>query len=192
MAEANRREEKEGCVKKNPTAALAVAGGIGAVAAGAVSCICCDSREICMVSAILTLTVNILVHIRSYIGNKRLGKEQTNVLTISIAESIFLVMMAACAVQIMTADTVLMWQRFATVYVCYLVMNGVSLLGIPLGLARISGFMAILSAVSVYLWGMKWGLQAALWIGVSLMTNGTERVAMTLMQIRRTRIESRE
>ncbi|MFV0556967.1 MAG: hypothetical protein ACK5LM_07705, partial [Lactovum sp.] len=113
--------------------------------------------------------------------NKKLGKVQSGVLTITVIELVFTILLIIYSIQLFTGDINNFWTILMVIYSCYLVSNGASLIAIPLGFAIFSGWSAIVTSAFVFVTSSYWGVFAAIVLGISFIVNGGERVVMAMM-----------
>lgn len=124
------------------------------------------------------ILLNLILHLESYISNKKINRPQPSVFTIAIVEVVFTIVMFYYSLQLYQSGTVSFWTELMVIFSCYLVFNGASLMAIPIGFAMFSGISAILTAVLVFSTANDWGTLSAICLGISFIVNGIERIVM--------------
>ena len=157
------------------TILLGIAAGIVglammASAAGIAAQICC--RWLILV----TLLINLGLHIESYITNIRVyNRRQDNVLAMVLVEAGYLVILICSMFSPMD------WTMEATLFAAYIWVNASSLAAMPVKFARNCGIVAMATAAAMYLFGRSWSAAAACMVAICLIVNGYERLRMSLM-----------
>lgn len=168
-------------MKKEPKGTLSIICGVITVGCGAAACFTAKSQTAGFFCLLITILLNLLLHIDSYISNKRIGKVQSGVLIISVVEVCFIALLLWVLVLLPGQGFGERWMPLMVAFSSYLVINGACLMALPLGFARICGVSAILTGILVFITADSYGFWPAICLGLSLVVNGGERVVMSLM-----------
>lgn len=166
---------------KKASSTPSIVNGIVTVLLGFYTCFASEHQLIAFGCLVFTMIFNLVIHAESYYTNKKLGKVQGGVLTITVIELVFTVLLIIYSIQLFTGDINDFWTTLMIIYSCYLVSNGASLIAIPLGFAIFSGWSAIVTGAFVFVTASSWGVLAAIALGISFIVNGGERVVMAMM-----------
>ncbi len=166
---------------KQPNGTVAIIGGIIAILLGIISFFVGNLRWMAYLCILLCMLVNLFVHGESYLRNLWAGRRQDNVLTITISEAVIVLLMILEGARMLKQPDGISWNMLLAIFAAYLIFNGASLLTFPVNVAKVSGCIAIISAILVYFSIGMGGVFSAVIIGSSMIINGVERLVMSLM-----------
>lgn len=167
-------------VKKNmyaPTGWASIICGAITVAAGLILAICRWREQ--AIAYVLTgvVVVNALLHAACYHHSLQV-RPNGSILTI-------------CIVELFLSVILPLENNWQSVYGLYLVMNGASLVAIPLKMSRTFGVVAIFSGIITYIQPIIFPESTAVIMGIGLFINGGERTIMALKSGRVNRNETK-
>lgn len=163
--------------KKEPSGTLSIVCGIITILTGILICFTGNYQNVAFVFLFITMLLNLYLHCESYISSKRVGFTNGGVLSIIIVEIVFMILLIVYLVQMLKGNFEF-WETLMIVFSCYLVFNGALLIAIPMEFAMFSGASAIVTAFLVFITANSWGVLPAIFLGISLIINGSERVVM--------------